>query len=132
MKLICERTTFIPGFRVLTLHRTQIRRVLAMDRYTERLTMLCTDGRSEMAMRRKARIVGQSEVDPDSQLTIKNERLQAVSFSGRRLDSLYVAGSRLERCQFDNLKVGDACLGGGAQLSEYLECSFDGSRMSVR
>src|SRR5205809_892886 len=48
MKLICERTTFIPGFRVFTLHRNRsgVSRPLdpfnylsSTDRYPERLTV---------------------------------------------------------------------------------------------
>ena len=49
MKLICERTTFIPGFRVFTLHRNRsgVSRPLdpfnylsSTDRYPERLNEL--------------------------------------------------------------------------------------------
>src|SRR5438034_10440698 len=61
MKLICERTTFIPGFRVFTLHRNRsgVSRPLdpfnylsSTDRYPERLSvhperLLVCPGRAE-------------------------------------------------------------------------------------
>jgi hypothetical protein len=41
---------------------------------------------------------------------------------------LAAVGSRLENCRFENAQIQDASFGAGREMSEYIECSFDGVR----
>lgn len=51
-----------------------------------------------------------------------------ADYSGRRLTSLSVRGSRFERCRFDRIRAKGVAFSTGYDLSEYLDCSFDGVR----
>jgi hypothetical protein len=50
-------------------------------------------------------------------------------FSGAKLEKFTSIGSRFENCRFEKMRIGDTSLGAGMALSEYLDCSFDGSRL---
>ncbi|GAA4440394.1 hypothetical protein [Phytohabitans houttuyneae] len=50
--------------------------------------------------------------------------------SGRRLVQLAAVGSVFTRCRFERLRVESASLGAGVMVSEYIDCSFDGSRIA--
>lgn len=68
-------------------------------------------------------------VDSNRYLTIDQQDLRGVNFSGRDLVQLEVIGSRLVGCRFDNLRVESAVFGSGGLPTELVECSFDGSRI---
>src|SRR3712207_5663627 len=78
-----------------------------------------------------ARVVGHVTVNPDERMSFKHAHVTDGDFSGHRLVALSAIGSRFERCRFERLRVEDASLGSGTEVSEYIECSFDGSRMAL-
>jgi hypothetical protein len=51
-----------------------------------------------------------------------------ADYSGRRLASLSVRGSRFERCRFDRMRAKAVAFSTGYDLTEYLDCTFDGAR----
>lgn len=51
-----------------------------------------------------------------------------ADYSGRKLRSLSVRGSRFERCRFDKVRAKGVAFSAGWDLSEYVDCSFDGAR----
>jgi uncharacterized protein YjbI with pentapeptide repeats len=61
-------------------------------------------------------------------LTLEGEDLVEEDFSGRKLEGLSVSDSRLSRCRLERMDVESASFGDGLMMSEYTECSFDGSR----
>jgi uncharacterized protein YjbI with pentapeptide repeats len=64
-------------------------------------------------------------------LAFDHEELSGQVFSGRKLDSFTSIGSRFVGCRFEKLWMGNANLGAGTEISEYVDCSFDGTRMPV-
>src|SRR2546421_7405299 len=67
----------------------------------------------------------------DDRLTFEHAEVVGKDFSGRRLDYLGVTGSRFERCRFERMRVREAALGLRVEQSEYIDCSFDRSRMTL-
>jgi uncharacterized protein YjbI with pentapeptide repeats len=65
----------------------------------------------------------------DDRLTFEHAEVFGEDFSGFR-GSLAVVGSRFERCLFERMRVDDASLGAGVEQSEYVDCSFDRSRLT--
>jgi hypothetical protein len=80
-------------------------------------------------MRVEARVVGQIKIDPNEIVKLDHVEARGTDYSGRKLRMLGAIGSRLEHCRFNNAQVGDACFGAGREMSEYIECSFDGARV---
>lgn len=54
-----------------------------------------------------------------------------VDFSGRPENYWTAHESRLERCRFEGIKATYFCFGAGMGMSEYVDCSFDGSRINA-
>jgi uncharacterized protein YjbI with pentapeptide repeats len=77
-------------------------------------------------MKIKARVVGRTKIDPDQLLTLDHVRVSAQDYSSRTLVMFTAIGSRLEQCRFNNARIGDASFGAGREMSEYIECTFDG------
>src|SRR5215471_18034070 len=77
-------------------------------------------------MRIKARVVGRTKVNPDQSVTLDHVRVAARDYSSRSLAKFTAIGSRLEECRFDDARIGDASFGSGREMSEYIECTFDG------
>lgn len=66
-------------------------------------------------------------------LRIDNASLCDEDFSGRKLKLGFRSWeSTFTRCNFENMRIGDAGLGGGIQQSTYTDCSFDGTAMGMR
>jgi uncharacterized protein YjbI with pentapeptide repeats len=61
-------------------------------------------------------------------LTLDGEDLVEEDFSDRKLEGLSISDSRFSRCRFERMDVESASFGDGLMMSEYTECSFDGSR----
>lgn len=66
-----------------------------------------------------------------SSVLIVNAELADQDFSGRAESGWVVVESRFERCRFDSLKVRSFSFGSGMKMSEYVDCSFDGSTISA-
>jgi hypothetical protein len=73
--------------------------------------------------------VGWTQIDDSQRVVLDHENLHGLDFSGSKLVQLSVAGSHLERCQFDQATIEGASVGAGREMSEYVECSFDGARI---
>ncbi|MFO0789514.1 MAG: hypothetical protein U0805_08650 [Pirellulales bacterium] len=80
-------------------------------------------------MKWKARVVGHMKVDPNEFVVLDHLQVQGTDYSQRELRKFTSIGSKLERCRFDNARIEDASFGSGLEMSEYIECSFDGVRI---
>lgn len=54
-----------------------------------------------------------------------------MDYSGKSGKIWEIHKSRLVRCLFRNLKVDDFCFGSGNGMSEFVDCSFDGSKIKA-
>lgn len=79
-------------------------------------------------MKWEARVVGQRKIDPNEFIDLDHVHLDSADFSRRSLSMFGSVGSRLVKCRFDNAQIDDASFGAGREMSEYIECSFDGLR----
>ena len=70
-------------------------------------------------------------INPDEYLRFTGQQVCDADFSGRRLMQLAATGSVFERCRFERMSVEAASLGAGVAVSEFVDCSFDGSRMRM-
>lgn len=77
-------------------------------------------------MKIRARVVGRRKVDPDQYLTLDHAHAVARDYSSKTIAKFTAIGSRLEQCRFNNMRIGDASFGSGQEVSEYVECTFDG------
>jgi hypothetical protein len=80
-------------------------------------------------MKWSARVVGQIDIDPNKLVTVDHVHLREADYSGRALMKFTSIGSIFERCRFDKSRIDDASFGSGREMSEYIECSFDGVRI---
>jgi len=82
-------------------------------------------------MRVKARVVGQVAIDPADHLTYDHADVRDADLSGLDKESFTSIGSRFERCRFDRMRVRCVDFGSGTEVSEYIDCSFDRSRLTM-
>ncbi|MDQ1739495.1 MAG: hypothetical protein QOE53_1147 [Pseudonocardiales bacterium] len=66
--------------------------------------------------------------EPADRLDFDHVSQVGADYSGRRLAALSVRGSRFERCRFDRVRAKGVAFSAGYDLSEYVDCSFDGVR----
>lgn len=67
----------------------------------------------------------------DDAIYFEHVALRDHNFSGIKHKRWRVVESRFERCRFEGLRVEDFSFGSGRKMSEYVECSFDGSRIKA-
>jgi uncharacterized protein YjbI with pentapeptide repeats len=84
----------------------------------------------EVPMKVEAKDVGRVDVDPALDLFLDHLRLREADYSGRELLSFGAYGCRFERCNFNNLRADSVSFGSGMELTEYIDCTFDGLRFS--
>ena len=77
-------------------------------------------------MRTKARVTGRARKDPDQFVTLDHARVNGQDYSVRTIQKFTAIGSCLEQCCFKNARIRDASFGAGREMSEYVECNFDG------
>jgi hypothetical protein len=77
-----------------------------------------------------ARRVGSTKISDDDRVVLNGADLRAADFSGRKLQQFSAAGSRLVECRFDKARIESASFGGGREISEYVDCVFDGSHIA--
>ncbi|SES24979.1 hypothetical protein SAMN04487818_10971 [Actinokineospora terrae] len=53
------------------------------------------------------------------------------SFAGLDVDHFDAMSARFDRCAFDNTRIRRACFGSGIEVTEYVDCSFDGAHISA-
>lgn len=80
-------------------------------------------------MRVSARVVGSFDPAKLDRLVFKNDEVIERDFTGARHEFLTVVESRFERCRFERCRFDTASFGAGQSVSEYVDCSFDGSRI---
>jgi hypothetical protein len=78
-----------------------------------------------------ARVVGRANIRPEDRVVLHDVSLAGANFSGRKLVQISVAGSTLTACRFDKIRAEHASLGGGRQMSRFVDCTFDGSRLTL-
>ncbi|MGW4214796.1 hypothetical protein ACWEIJ_42905 [Lentzea sp. NPDC004789] len=64
-------------------------------------------------------------------LLISGSEVVDQDFSGRRETRWVIIESHFERCRFDSLKVPSFSFGSGMKMSEYVDCTFDGSTIGA-
>jgi uncharacterized protein YjbI with pentapeptide repeats len=57
--------------------------------------------------------------------------LRGEDYSYRKLMQFGTIGSCLEKCKFDGAQIDCAQFGAGREMSEFIDCSFDGARMEM-
>jgi uncharacterized protein YjbI with pentapeptide repeats len=62
---------------------------------------------------------------------IIKDQVEDVDYSDQKVDYVAVTASRLRRCRFERLRLVEAALSGGGVVSEYVDCSFDGSQFTI-
>jgi len=79
----------------------------------------------------KTRSLGLTKISENDRLVFKRERLDSEDFSGRKLIDLTAVGSKFVSCRFENMRIKSGCFGAGREVSEYIDCSFDGSSIRM-
>jgi uncharacterized protein YjbI with pentapeptide repeats len=81
----------------------------------------------------KARVIGKVKIDAEDRPLFDHRHLVEADFSGLALLSFCSIGSTFERCCFDGLRIEKAyaSFGAGRDVSEYIDCSFDGARIAM-
>jgi hypothetical protein len=77
----------------------------------------------------KARSVGFTKINPDDRVFLDHQHLRDADFSGRKLLTFAAVGCHLEQGHFEKCRIDNACFGSGREPSEYIDCSFDRSRI---
>ena len=81
-------------------------------------------------MKFEAKVVGRINIPNDRRIVFDHVHVRGEDYSHRNLMQLGTIGCRLEGCRFNGVQVeGGVQLGAGRELSEFIECSFDGARM---
>jgi len=81
-------------------------------------------------MRVKAKVVGRMVIPEDQRIVLDHKQIHNADYSGRKLMQFCTIGCRLEKCRFENADIMDAQFGAGREVSEFVECNFDGMRFS--
>ena len=74
---------------------------------------------------------GKANMDPNDFLTIKNEKLKNADFSNKKLVRFCAVDSIFENCNFEKMRLECLSAGAGPGYSEYINCSFDGSKIKM-
>lgn len=77
----------------------------------------------------EARVVGFVKVDPNDYLNVDHAKLIGADYSKRKVRMFTTVGSRFEKCRFEGTRIDNVAFGAGMELSEFIDCSFDGARM---
>jgi uncharacterized protein YjbI with pentapeptide repeats len=78
-----------------------------------------------------ARRVGHVDLSDQDRVVLSGRRLVAADFSGRRIAHFSAEGCRFEQCRFDDSVIGHGSFGAGRAVSEYVGCSFNGSKIHM-
>jgi hypothetical protein len=66
--------------------------------------------------------------DPE-RITFDHQHVAGADFSRRTFGKFTTIGSTFTDCRFDRVRITDASLGAGAELTELVGCSFDGASL---
>ncbi len=78
-----------------------------------------------------ARVKGHQTVPPGQQLVFDHTTLEAADFQGCKVERFVAVGSRFLRCNLSAMTIKNASFGAGVEVTEYVDCNFDGSKISV-
>jgi hypothetical protein len=79
----------------------------------------------------EARSKGRIRMREGQRVVVKHATLSHEDHSSRQLLQFVSMGSRLEGCNFDHARIESASFGGGQEMSEFTDCTFDGARMNM-
>src|SRR6266516_3957769 len=77
----------------------------------------------------RVRSVRKAKIKPEDYLSFEHAHGQHADFSRRKLEGFTAVGSRFEACRFEKMRIESGSFGAGREQSEYIDCSFDGSRI---
>lgn len=80
-------------------------------------------------MKPRWKATGTGKGEPGNSLVLDRSHQRDADFSGRRLDQFAAIGCSFECCRFEGMSIGSASFGAGEAVTEYTECSFDGSKL---
>lgn len=72
------------------------------------------------------KVVSRVRTDPSQFVTLDHVSLEGKDYSFRKIGKFAAIGSTLRRCSFKDAQIDDATFGAGQEMSEYVECIFDG------
>ncbi|MGE3240457.1 MAG: hypothetical protein AB7G28_09470 [Pirellulales bacterium] len=79
-------------------------------------------------MRVEARVVGHFDIGPNDYANLEHVQAKDSDYSGHGLLGFRAIGCRFERCRFGNRRLDNFSFGSGQEITEYVECDFDGLR----
>ena len=84
-------------------------------------------------MRVEARVVGRVDAETlrrirENSVNLRHVHARGASYAGRTLEKFCSVGCRFMGCQFERMRINDAAFGSGMEMSEYVDCVFDGLR----
>lgn len=79
----------------------------------------------------QVRRTGRRPISDDENVVLSGQRLVGADFGGRHLQQFSAEGSTFEGCRFDSAVIDFASFGAGRSVSEYVGCSFDGSKLRM-
>jgi len=82
-------------------------------------------------MRIEARSKGRITIPDDQRVVLDHARLDGENYSGRTLLQFASIGSHLHACNFDRVQIQSAAFGSGRETSEFVDCTFNGARMTM-
>jgi hypothetical protein len=78
----------------------------------------------------EARVKGRIDIPQVERVVLDHVQLHGEDYSGRKLMQFCTIGCRLEKCRFVKVSIATkAQFGSGLEMSEFVECVFDGSRL---
>ncbi|MDQ0238924.1 hypothetical protein [Arthrobacter bambusae] len=76
----------------------------------------------------RVRSKGYVKIPVEGDLFVEHEHVKGVDYSSLGLKGFGSHGSRFEDCNFSRLQLDSLSFGDGEVMSEYINCTFDGSR----
>jgi hypothetical protein len=81
-------------------------------------------------VRHEAKVVGRIQVDKTQLVFFDHLQLSDENYSDRQLMKFSAVGCRFTGCRFNNVWIKDASFGSGREMSEYIDCIFDGAKLN--
>jgi hypothetical protein len=81
-------------------------------------------------MRYEAQVVGRIKIDKTQFVALDHIKLRSENYSDRKLKKFSAHGCQFDGCYFNNVWIEDASFGSGREMSEYVECVFDGAKFN--
>jgi hypothetical protein len=66
-----------------------------------------------------------------AELVLDSAVVESGDYTGLKLSRFVSIGSRFSSCQFESMRIAMMSAGAGTQQSEYIRCSFNGTRMEM-